>query len=175
MYLMGYVFINEVIGNILMEKGVNTAIINNLYAVITTLFFLVFYSFVFVKKSYKRASYIFIILYSIAILLNSFLFQNIFTSLQSYTFILGFFLVTITIILFFIEIMNSDKILVLRKIFLFWMSIGVLIFNLGLIPVLIVGELIRWDGIFHYIILFLNVIMYSCFIVGFIVSDKKYN
>ncbi|WP_456379473.1 hypothetical protein [Lutibacter sp.] len=71
--------------------------------------------------------------------------------------------------------MNSDKILVLNKLFIFWISIGVLTFNIGMIPVLLVGELINWTGIYNYIILPLNVIMYGCFIIGFVVSEKEYN
>ena len=114
-------------------------------------------------------------IFSIGLLINQLFFQEFEHKLQTYTFILGLFLVTILVFIYLSEIMNSDKIFKLTNTSEFWISIGIIIFNFGFIPVLVVAELIRWEGIYNYILLFVNVIMYSCFITGFIISKREYN
>ncbi|MDV7186562.1 hypothetical protein R3X25_04650 [Lutibacter sp. TH_r2] len=57
----------------------------------------------------------------------------------------------------------------------FWLSVGVLVINIGSIPVFVIGELIDWQGIFNYIILVLNLLMATSFITGFVVSKKELN
>jgi uncharacterized Tic20 family protein len=77
--------------------------------------------------------------------------------------------------IYYADVLKSNEILDFQKSIFFWISIGVLIFNIGLLPVFVIGELIDWQGIFRYIIFILNIILSLCFITGFIVSKKEFN
>jgi hypothetical protein len=174
-YFIGYVFISETIANSYLSNGMSTVIINNVYSIAYTFFNLFFYSILIKNNRAKKIGNIMMFIFSIGLLINQLFFQEFEHKLQTYTFILGLFLVTILVFIYLSEIMNSDKIFKLTNTSEFWISIGIIIFNFGFIPVLVVAELIRWEGIYNYILLFVNVIMYSCFITGFIISKKEYN
>lgn len=174
-YFIGYVFISETIANIYLSKGVNTVIINNVYSIAYTFFNLFFYSILIKNKKSKKIGYIMMFFFAISLIINQLYFQKFEHRLQTYTFILGLFLVTFLVFIYFLEIMNSNKIIYVTRLSEFWISTGIIIFNFGFIPVLVVAELIKWEGVYHYILLFVNVIMYGCFITGFMVSKKEYN
>lgn len=89
--------------------------------------------------------------------------------------IIGRILIVIFVLLYFSELLNSDAILNIRKSLLFWISIGVLFYNIGFIPVYVIGEYISFRGVFRYISFGLNIIMGACFISGFLMSKKQYN
>ncbi|WP_144439123.1 hypothetical protein [Lutibacter profundi] len=63
----------------------------------------------------------------------------------------------------------------MNKLLLFWISIGLLLFYVGILPIIIMSSFLEYRGLFDYIILLLNIIMYGCFITGFLVSKKEYN
>jgi len=77
--------------------------------------------------------------------------------------------------MYFSELLNSDRIISIQKTMTFWISLGVLIYALGYIPVFIIGEFIDYQGIFRSITFGLNIFMSLCFITGFIVSKKEFN
>ena len=58
---------------------------------------------------------------------------------------------------------------------IFWISIGLLLFHIGSIPIFIAKQFLNYNATHNYILLGLNIIMYGSFIIGFILSDKKYN
>ena len=92
-----------------------------------------------------------------------------------YNNIIGQFFIVLSIMIYFVEVLKSEVILTIQKSLIFWISLGVLIFNIGLLPVFVIGELIDWQGIFKYIILSMNILMAASFITGFIVSEKEFN
>ena len=81
----------------------------------------------------------------------------------------------ITVLIYFSELLQSDEIFNLKKSMVFWISLGVLLFNIGFIPVDIIAEFISFSGVFRIIALILNLLMLACFIAGFIVSKKEFN
>lgn len=84
-------------------------------------------------------------------------------------------LVAIMIIVYLIELLQSDEILNFKKSLFFWVCVGVFLMNLVQLPVLKLTYFISFEGAYRYIILGLNIIMHLCFITGFIVSKKEYN
>ena len=93
-------------------------------------------------------------------------------------FYVGTFCVLICIFIYFYEILQSDKILIFYKSFVFYVSIGLLIWWLVFPPLILYypyfntayPEFIRLRNI---ILLSVNVFMYSCFIFGFIWDRQK--
>jgi quinol-cytochrome oxidoreductase complex cytochrome b subunit len=79
----------------------------------------------------------------------------------------------ITVIFYFIEILNSEKVLNVTRDLLFWISVGVVLFNIGVIPWVITlkhysEKFVAMNTLLQVLILILNI----CYILGFICSYK---
>ncbi len=92
-------------------------------------------------------------------------------------FIFGAVINLICTIMFFYELLSSKKIINLECTLSFWIATALLLFNIGMIPFMIYTEtLIRSDQkLYNIILISLNVILYTCYSIGFIWSKKEYN
>jgi len=113
--------------------------------------------------------------YIMFIILNHFLRQDYYHTFQSYSIIYVGIFVIISVVSYFTESLNSDKVLYVKNSLLFWISLGLLLYQIGIIPIYIFGETFSFSGIFDYIMLTLNFILYGCMIIGFIVSKRAHN
>ncbi len=174
LYFLFYEFLTEMtsyyIGFILRKS---TFSLLNIYILISSIFFLMLFRF-YIKK-YKVYINIMIIVYIIFYICNVLFLQKTLHTFQSYSIILESIFVVISSIILFFELLNSDDILKMNKLLLFWISIGLLLFYVGILPIIIMSSFLKYSGLFDYIILLLNIIMYGCFITGFVVSKKEYN
>lgn len=176
MWFLVYSLITEIMGTYFaFYAKINTAVIYNTWNVISYLF----YSFLFlvlIKNKIKRiVIFCLTLTYLIYELVNTLFFQNYLTNVYSYSTILIKIFLVVTILMYFSEILKSDFILNVKESMFFWISLGVLIYSIGFIPVFVIGELIDYQGIFRYITFTLNMLVGLCFITGFIVSKKDYN
>ncbi len=95
-----------------------------------------------------------------------------------YSFAIGVLIVMILSCLYLIEIFNSDKILNFKKSVFFWYILGILIFHVPFLPFMLALKwfLIKHDeSIFSLVLFILNFLTHSCFIIGFLWSEKRYN
>lgn len=175
MYFICYTFINELTGIFFIRNGINANIIYNTFSIISTIFFLFFFRSLIKNISFKKTLLWLVIVFIVSVVFNSFIQQDIIHTLQTNTFILGFLIVIVTILLFFFEILNSDDILKLNKLPNFWISVGIFSFAICIVPVMVIANFIGWSGAYDYILLAVNVIMYSCFTYAFILSKKEFN
>jgi hypothetical protein len=77
-----------------------------------------------------------------------------------------------------VEIFNSDRVLYYKKSIYFWFVLGILIFHVPYMPFMLAVKLfIKGDiqGLYSVVLFTLNLLMYSCFIIGFIWSEKRFN
>lgn len=96
-----------------------------------------------------------------------------FSAIESYTVVMEGVVNMVFVVLYFKELLNSEKILNYKKLLPFWISVGFLIFYLSSIPffTLLYTNLI--DNKIMFPILFsLIIVFHSCFIYG-LVSCKK--
>jgi len=173
---LGYSLVTEIIGfyfaRIVVERNY---ILHNTWCLVNVFFYMTF----FLNKlrlSFHRKL--------ILGLLTGFLIFNIVIALFYldyqrqyfvYSNILGGVFILVAIMLFYIEILKNDAVLTLKDNLYFWISLGVLSFNIGVVPVFVIAELINYQGVFNHIILGTNILMALCFITGFIVSKKEIN
>ncbi|GGK38235.1 hypothetical protein E2488_10325 [Gramella jeungdoensis] len=154
---------------------INTFPIYNTWNLMNHFFYLFFFLHL-LQNSLKRKILKFIIgIYAVftAVVISFYVdFLSKFLSINS---VIGSILIVISIMIYFSELLQSDEILNLKKSIYFWISLGVLLFNIGFIPVYIIAEFIVFGGVFKIITFFLNLLMISCFVTGFIVSKKEYN
>ncbi|WP_271782791.1 hypothetical protein [Aquimarina algiphila] len=175
--VLWYVGINDILGLILKNyfNFESVTIIYNIY------YLVVFSYFMFLFKNYvsntnrKKWIFIFIVIYILSLFINSFI-EDYLEEVATAPYIIGASFVIISIIFYYIDILNSEKVLYVNKNLLFWISIGVLIYYAGNIPFRIVrnyvGELID-ASIQYMVLLILTFVMNTCFIIGFIWSSKK--
>ncbi len=96
-----------------------------------------------------------------------------FTALSSYTVQIEGLFNSLLVIIYFIELLNSDEVLNYKKLFPFWMSVGFLLFYLTSIPFFTLLYLNLFDSRSMFSLLYILIILFhSCFIYG-LISCKK--
>lgn len=151
-----------------------------IYNILTTVqfiyYFILYYKTI-RKKKYKLLIQSFLIVFLVAVIINFTFIQRLMLTMPfySYTYIIGAILLIVTIGLFFIEILNTEKVLYFKRYLMFWISIGLVLFHTSVIPYVISISFLpalQNSNILLIILFALNIIMYSCFIIGFIVSRQ---
>lgn len=150
--------------------------IYNIMTPIKTL--LILWVYVLSLKTRKYSLWIkrFVVSYTIVFFVNILFIQNFFTSAQSNSKILGATFIVLCTIFYFLELLRSEKIMVFHKQLLFWISIGLLIFYSGTIPITLAFSYYSHLSYIHsiYLINFiLGIVMYLLFTFGFIWSKKE--
>ncbi len=90
--------------------------------------------------------------------------------------VLFFFILSTT---YLIELFNSSNVINYKKSIFFWFVLGALLFHIPFTPFMLT---LRWWSLESYgktvywiIIIMLNLVMNTCFIIGFLWTEKKYN
>ena len=173
-------FLIEVLGPLFsFWTGLLNYYIFNIYIYI--LFQLYFYILVKILKNYqcKVLGSLFMIIYTTVFILNLiFQFETLGHDIYSGLYSLGVLLFIILSTFYFIELFNSSNVLNYKKNIFFWFVIGVLLFHVPFLPFMLSLEwfLIDYSSSIYWIVLFiLNLIMNTCFIIGFLWTEKKYN
>jgi hypothetical protein len=169
-----YIAFNELLGRYLAEiLGEYNLIIFNLYLLINFPFLFSIYRHFINNKLHRRIIFYFIYSYILIFILNGIFFEDYEIELVTYPFIIGSSFLIISVIFYFIEVLNSEKILNITRNLLFWISVGVLLFNIGIIPWIITLEYFAEsidtvNVLSRALIIILNI----CYIIGFIWSHK---
>jgi hypothetical protein len=150
--------------------------IYNTYAFVTFIFYMLFYKNLFKKKRNKSMVNGFLTIHLIFTLFDFFILKkNFLTDFFAYNMILIAVLLVITIVVFLLEIIRESKMVFnIKKSFIFWVSVGTLLFCIGVIPIVISSSFLHFDGLFDHILTGLNVVRYTCFVLAFVWFDKQY-
>jgi len=151
--------------------------IYNVYTLVSFSFF-IYYLMSFVERDFiKKRSNIIIITYLTIGVLNL-LFSDVFFKADSiYTVTIGTILLLCSIIIFYFELLRSDKIINLKKYLPVYISIGVLVHYLCVTPLDIFSRYFKANNelfvaVKANFLLATNIFMYSIFIIGFLVCSK---
>ena len=175
LYILWYLVVNEFLGLLIRKSGiVYNLIIYNIYHLINFSFLFILFRTYVNKDTHKKYIKYFLIIYIISFFVNMF-FQNYITQLITIPFIIGAFFLILSIVFYFTEILNTDKVLYVNKNLFFWISIGLLLYHFGKIPTRIMRN--YYDEVPNFESIFiaessLSIIMNICFIIGFIWSEK---
>jgi len=175
-FLLIYIGLNEYLGFQFKENGIRyNKIIYNIYNVISfSYLFLLYRSYLNNKKRRKIILY-FILVYIISFIINGF-YQNYLKQSQTVPYLIASVFLIISVVFYFIQILNSEKVLKVNKNLLFWISVGLFLFYIGIIPFRIIVNSFSNSTALNYLfsIKFILVIaMNLCFIIGFIWSNKE--
>lgn len=176
LYLIWYATLNECFG-LLYTKYINenNSVVFNIYQIIEFSFYLFLYKNVINSATRKNIIKSFIVMYYVSIIVNCF-YENFLTNYFSNNFIFGAFLIDIAIVIYLIEILNSDKIIYINKSLLFWISVANLIYYVPSIPFNVVTKYYLNSPTIPYIYLISYLLSFIVFIIltaAFIWSNKE--
>ncbi|WP_299335430.1 hypothetical protein [uncultured Psychroserpens sp.] len=153
----------------------------NIYSYLAIGMIGIFYSNMMSTKTSKIIIRTVIITYSLFVLIFFTITDAFFTSSLPYDMIFGTIIICIYVILYFIELMRNDEILEFYKLPSFYVSIGLLMWYICVMPLFI------YDGYFkaintnfikfrYLLLLIINIFTYLCFAFGFwyaLYSNKR--
>lgn len=104
----------------------------------------------------------------------AFLKFGFFETINSYSYIFGSFLICIAVASYFLEMLKSEMITQFYKMLTFYVSVGLLIYYLSVMPIYIYQSYVQTSSeyreIYNVILKSLNFFLYSMFTIGFIVQ-----
>ncbi len=169
-------FLVEVTSAILSRVySIQTYLMYNVYMLVSILFYLYWYHALIIDKLGKRLIIVFAALF---ILMGGYNFLNSDDGgLNKYTFLLGAVFTLTCTFLHFRQLLQSNDVLRVSRTLPFWVSTGLLLFNIGIVPFMLLSDYFDFRDNVYYImiILILNFILYGCYSIGFIWSSKKHN
>lgn len=145
-------------------------VIYNIYDIVTYLFFICWYYKVLDKAFFiKRIAFAYLVLLGVSLF-----FENIFTGYLRINAFSGTILILVLVMYFYYTLLNKNEVVYFLQDPKFWISTGLLVFNVGILPVTFLLTLSLNFNI-DAILVVLNVVLYSCFIKGFLCYQNKTN
>lgn len=142
----------------------------------------VFYSFFFVShiesSTYRKIGNLLLVFYSV-FRFSNLIFSEISFGANSYTnMTIGTLMLLIIIFYYYYQLLQSDLILNFYKSFPFYVSVGLLVFYLVLNPIVIYESFYNKKNpefieVYRYILTIVNIFMYTCFTIGFMICFRK--
>ncbi len=150
----------------------------NIYSLIFYVFFIDYFKSYLQNIKIRKSINILIIIYLIIGILNLIINDEFYYSTAIFTEIAGTFLLFSSIIFFYFNLLNSDKLLNLKHYLPLYLSVGVLIYSLCVTPIEIFSKYFNTENnsfinLSAKMILFANIFMYTTFIIGFLICAKK--
>lgn len=176
LYFLWFTFVVDVAGRIMGQIFiVNNYWLLNGYMLISFLFYFYWYASILQSKIIKRTILSFAIILG-AISIGNFIVAK-WTGYHKFTFLTGAILTMVCAVFHFRQLLYGDEVLILKHKLSFWISTGLLLFNMGMLPLMLLSDYFDFLGSRFYIvtIISLNVILYGCYIIGFQWTKEKYN
>ncbi|HIP49106.1 MAG TPA: hypothetical protein EYG92_09110 [Lutibacter sp.] len=170
-----YAAILENVANILLTVAQSNTWWYNIGINIEILFFLhLYYNYIKNKKN-KKFLLICAIIYEVYFLINVFILES-WNDYQVFPFTVGGIFIIIFVFAFLLEMFQSSKILHTQKYLIFWISLGVLFYNIIPLPLFVTRSILSNYELSQMMVIqyLANIIMYLLFIYGFIWSSMKY-
>lgn len=173
--ILWYTLLNEFIGG----SGIfayNNVLIYNIYNIIYFLFFFYIFGYFVSNVKYKSWIGIGMIVYLVTSIINPF-FQNFITESQLLSYVVGACLLLFCIILYYIEILSTSQVLIINRELLFWISVGLLLFYVGYIPIKLTRVFFEFNNTMYLSLRIVHrlliVLMNISFVIGFLWMKRK--
>jgi len=172
LYFLWFTFITDFFGSVIVAYcfKTNSAFIYNIYK-ITAFSFLLYWYYTIINNKNNIVYLIFVYLFSLAF---SIAYEPFFGSVQKTNFVVGALLLVICSLIYFSEMLKSNKVFNLKIRLSFWITMGTLLFYIGIIPLILMNNYLKIQYLsFNIILAILNSILYSSYIIGFVWMKKK--
>lgn len=174
-FFLWFTFLIEITASIIKSNYPNTVSwLYNVYSFVSVGFYFYWYYEILKTKHLRIAVIVFSVLFVFITTLAYVLpeeFKN-----RGYAFVVGSIGLLVLILFHFYQLLNSNEVLVIKHKLSFWISTGLLLFYVGIIPLVLLSKTLTISPLSNVIIkISLNIILYGCYIIGFIWTKKKYN
>lgn len=170
-YFMVFVVLIEIVANLIrMYSPWKNSFVYNIYIVFSFYFFFYwFYSIL----SKKKVSALLIGIYTLG-MIYSVATESFTQTMLSGTLYTGTSITLIFSIMYYSQLLHRIEVLNYLKLQPFWITTGLLVFYLGLLPLQYLLHQEFFDKtVYQFVIMVLNVIMYGCFTIAFLCPIKK--
>lgn len=145
---------------------INFIIIYNIYIIVSYLFYFYWYFAILYSERQRKTILSLTIVFLVFSLYNFFTIKHV--NFHSSTFVLGAIINICAILFFFSQLLNDKKEIEVKHNLKFWISTGLLLFNVGMIPLMLFSEQFNsHNSVRVFVLLVLNFILYSCYSIGF--------
>lgn len=173
LYFLWYTFLIDITGLALKLNAVENTWLYSIYTYTSFLFFYFWYAMVLSSKKLKKGVLLLATLY-IGVVITTYLVENL--ANKGYAFFAGSIILLVLNLLHFNQLLRSNEVVIIKYKLSFWVSTALLLFYMGILPLMLLAKYIEVKGgYFNIILLILNFILYGCFITGFIWTKKSYN
>lgn len=152
--------------------------IYNIYILISFSYYIFLLKLLLGKVKNQKIALSFLVLFIGIYFVNILFIQNNLATTFTNVFAIGVIMILFLSCLYLLEIFNSEKILNFKKSIYFWFVLGILAFHVPFLPYMLAIHFFLIDSnvtIFNFVLFILNLLMNSCFLIGFVCSEKKYN
>ena len=177
LFLLWYIVLNDFTARYYSQ---NISIFNvffyNIFQIVSFTFYILLFKNAVKSLKSKKIISILLACYYASYLINLLFIDDFFRDYFSNTYITGGVVIITSILIYLYEILNSDKIIHINKMMVFWISIGLLLFLLPNIPFNVIRNYYKTSPTIPYIyaVNFLLVFVYNLIIIsGFIWSSKE--
>lgn len=153
-------------------------IVFNIYILVSFSYYIILLRKLLTSIKYKKIAFFFLAAFFLFFLINHILFDVSINRIDTISFALGISFVVFLSCRYLFETVNSNKIMDFQNSIFFWFIIGIMLFHVPFLPFMLSVEWFLIDynqNVTSLILFFLNLLMYCCFIIGFVWSEKKYN
>ena len=174
-HFLWYTFLVELLALVLQNIfEINASLLYAVFTFTSFMFYFGWYYRVLERKVFKGLVVGFAILYAIIHIVA--MVPGWFDGPKSYAFATGSISLLILTLLHFYQLLKSDEVLIVKHKLSFWISTALLLFYIGIIPLILLASYLDIDGgNYKTILLILNVVLYGCYIIGFLWTKKEYN
>jgi len=156
----------------------NNVWLYNTFMLVGVLFYMNYFAAYIHSKKTKKVLFITTLIYVLSALINLYVSDIYFKGASAFTLIVGTILLLITVILFYFDLLKTDKIFNIKKYLPFYVSIGILIFYVCITPLYAFPKYFNalndlYVNLRTNVLLFANIIMYGTFITGFLICAKS--
>jgi hypothetical protein len=150
----------------------------NFYSLVSASFYTYYFGTFIKSKNWKLILKFLLIAFIVSSVLNLIFSDVLFEEDSKYVNLGGTFLIFFAVILFYFDLLKSDRLLNLKRFLPLYVSIGVMIFYLCVTPLSIFSDYFNSENSLFvklqvHLILFSNIFMYSFFILGFYICSRK--
>ncbi len=175
LYFLWFTVTVELLGTELRYSDQSNYWLYNLYMVASFLFYLHWYHTILENKTLKQVIVMFAGGFLCVAVWNAS--RETMNSYHEFTFVVGAIFTLVCTLFHFWQLLNSDEVLMVRYRLSFWISTGLLLFNMGMIPFMLLSDYFNFIGSTYYVvtIVLLNVLLYGCYIIGFLWVKGKHS
>lgn len=166
-------FVDSILGPLSIFFKIDNTWVYYGYTGISFLFYYWWYYSILINKTYKKITIVLSVIFMILYVING---LNV--EFQKYSFVIGASFLLILTMFHLHQLFNSDYSLKIKYKLSFWITTALVLFNISMIPFILLSKYFNvWvnNSVFTIILVFLNIILYSCYIIGFTWTKKKYN